>query len=176
MPYWLRGSLPDLQDAATYFGVFRRCNFPYESEGKILLREECGRYSSFLDIPSLWWQIGTLTIGVGCCLAVLIAITAVLAICIQDIVSPKIAKVAGVLQLCAALLIGGGVAIYPNGWNSQEVQQACGSTSGPYILGECSLYWAFYVTGSCAGTILIMSFLACHAARRKNGRNNPTDV
>ena len=101
MPYWLSGSLPNLGDQKTYFGVFRRCNYPYREDGNILLKEECGRYSSFSDIPSLWWQIGTVVIGVGCALAVLVALAAVLAICIQDIVTPKVAKIAGVLQNCA---------------------------------------------------------------------------
>lgn len=37
------------------------------------------------------------------------------------------------------LLIGGGVAIYPHGWTSMEVQQACGNLSGSYKFGKLSL-------------------------------------
>ena len=44
------------------------------------------------------------------------------------------------------------------------------------VAGDCSLYWAFYLTASCAGALAIMSFLSCHAARRKRGRGNPADV
>lgn len=36
------------------------------------------------------------------------------------------------------LLIGGGVAIYPHGWTSMEVQQACGNLSGSYKFGKLS--------------------------------------
>ena len=99
MPYWLRGSLGD---TPVYFGVFRRCNYPRLDEfGNLLIVKECGRYSTFEDIPSLSWQIGTLTIGVGCGLAMLVALTAILAVCIPGIVSTHVAKVAGILQLCA---------------------------------------------------------------------------
>uniref|UniRef100_A0A0L8G621 Uncharacterized protein n=2 Tax=Octopus bimaculoides TaxID=37653 RepID=A0A0L8G621_OCTBM len=34
------------------------------------------------------------------------------------------------------MLIGGGVAIYPHGWDSLEIQQACGNTSDSYHLGK----------------------------------------
>lgn len=99
MPFWLRGYMGEMP---VYFGVFRRCNYPRMNEyGNLVMVEECGRYSTFGDIPSLSWQIGTLTIGVGCGLAMLVSLTAILAVCIQGIVSPTIARVAGILQLCA---------------------------------------------------------------------------
>lgn len=63
--------------------------------------EQCGRYSSFTDIPSLWWQVATIAVGTGCGLAVLIALIAILAICIRGIISPFIARIAGVLQMCS---------------------------------------------------------------------------
>ena len=33
-------------------------------------------------------------------------------------------------------MIGGGVAIYPHGWDSVEIQQACGNASNSYHLGK----------------------------------------
>lgn len=42
-------------------------------------------------------------------------------------------------SLFIGLLIGGGVAIYPHGWTSMEVQQACGNLSGSYKFGKLSL-------------------------------------
>lgn len=36
----------------------------------------------------------------------------------------------------SGLLMGAGMAIYPNGWSSSEIQQSCGFTSSPYNLGE----------------------------------------
>lgn len=103
MPFWLRGFMGD---TSVYFGVFRRCNYPrLDDEGSLIIVEECGRYSTFTDIPSLSWQISTVTIGVGCGLAMLISLTAILAVCIRDIITPVVAKVAGVLQLCAGEVI-----------------------------------------------------------------------
>ena len=32
--------------------------------------------------------------------------------------------------------MGAGVGMYPNGWDSPEVQQACGYTSKSYNMGE----------------------------------------
>lgn len=34
------------------------------------------------------------------------------------------------------MMIGGGVAIYPHGWDSVEIQQACGNASDSYHLGK----------------------------------------
>jgi len=99
MPYWLRGYMGD---KSVYFGVFRRCNYPRMDQfGSLVMVEECGRYSTFEDIPSLSWQIGTLTIGVGCGIAMLVSLTAILAVCIHGIVSSTVARVAGILQLMA---------------------------------------------------------------------------
>lgn len=174
MPFWLRGYMGEMP---VYFGVFRRCNYPRMNEyGNLVMVEECGRYSTFGDIPSLSWQIGTLTIGVGCGLAMLVSLTAILAVCIQGIVSPTIARVAGILQLCAGLLIGAGVGIYPNGWDSSEVQQACGYTSQPYYMGECTLFWSFYLTAAGAAVTLIGSAMSCHASKRKFGHAPYADM
>ncbi|KAJ8311137.1 hypothetical protein KUTeg_011311 [Tegillarca granosa] len=100
LPFWLRGAMGD---NPVYFGVFRRCNYPRtDSTGTLIMVNECGRYSTFDDIPSLSWKIATLTIGVGCGVAMLVSLTAILAVCIRGIVSLPVARVAGILQLCAA--------------------------------------------------------------------------
>lgn len=99
MPYWLQGQLNGIP---VYFGVFRRCNYPRRTfNDEFEMVEQCGRYSSFMDIPSLWWQVATIAVGTGCGLAVLIALIAILAICIRGIISPFIARIAGVLQMCS---------------------------------------------------------------------------
>lgn len=99
MPYWLQGQLNGIP---VYFGVFRRCNYPRRTfNDEFEMVEQCGRYSSFTDIPSLWWQVATIAVGTGCGLAVLIALIAILAICIRGIISPFIARIAGVLQMCS---------------------------------------------------------------------------
>lgn len=168
MPYWLQGQLNGIP---VYFGVFRRCNYPRRTfNDEFEMVEQCGRYSSFTDIPSLWWQVATIAVGTGCGLAVLIALIAILAICIRGIISPFIARIAGVLQMCSGLLIGGGVAIYPHGWTSMEVQQACGNLSGSYKFGTCTFYWAFYLTAGGAASTLITAMFSCCASTPKRDR------
>ncbi|CAG2106019.1 unnamed protein product [Medioppia subpectinata] len=55
VPYWLRGSYHNAIDVS--FGSFRRCNYPrLTDEGKIEIINQCGRYRTFADIPSLPWQ------------------------------------------------------------------------------------------------------------------------
>lgn len=99
LPYWLRGHM-DRSDV--YFGIFRRCNYPHLADsGQLIMVKECGRYTTFSDIPSFYWQIATVAIGTGCGLALLISLTSILAICIRDIFTPSVAKLAGVFQVIA---------------------------------------------------------------------------
>lgn len=100
LPYWLQGSL---NGAPVYFGVFRRCNYPQiisENSSPVIVNE-CGRYATFYDIPSLSWKIATITIGLGCGLALLVSFVAILSMCINGIMSATVARSAGILQLCA---------------------------------------------------------------------------
>lgn len=43
--------------------------------------------------------------------------------------------------LSTGLLIGAGCALYPLGWDSEEVRQTCGYISGQFDLGEFSLFF-----------------------------------
>ena len=36
--------------------------------------------------------------------------------------------------------MGAGIGVYPNGWDSPEVQQACGYTSKAYNIGRLILF------------------------------------
>lgn len=167
MPFWLEGKIKG--SIPVYFGLFRRCNYPsLSSSGSVIIVEECGRYTTFLDIPSLASQVATVTIGAGCGVAVIVSLIALMALCVRDLISEKLAKIAGIIQFIAGMMIGGGVAIYPHGWDSVEIQQACGNASDSYHLGTCNLSWAFYMTGGAAGLILLCSLLSCHAAKNKS--------
>lgn len=110
MPYWLEGVIRHADGSyETHFGVFRRCNYlmPAASEVStrksvvIVLVEQCGRYMTFWDIPSMWWQVATVAVGVGCGLSILVAFSALLCCCIQDSMSKNLARIAGVVQLLA---------------------------------------------------------------------------
>lgn len=174
MPYWISGHMtihipdkPALQ-FSVQFGVFRRCNYPaIDDEGSLKLKAECGRYTHFSDIPSTSWQIATLTIGVGCGLCLLVAFAAMFGLCVNSVVIPAVARTAGIIQMCSGLLMAAGVGIYPNGWDSPEVQQSCGYMSKSYILGECSISWCFYLTSAGIGITLMCSALSFHAPKRK---------
>ena len=100
MPFWLKGSLMNTTEA--YIGAFRRCNYPKVSDaGQVVIVYECGRYTEFEDIPNLWWKVTTISVGIGCGLTVLVAFTAILACCLEDVLTKPSAKVGGVLQFLA---------------------------------------------------------------------------
>lgn len=124
LPFWLEGHMRDWAWAhgmtrgvtrdwslshegtqtgtRSFLGVFRRCNYPrLVAEGQIEIVMECGRYAEFWDIPSLWWKVTTVIIGVGCGLSLLVSFTSILSICIEDVISKTIAKVGGLLQFIA---------------------------------------------------------------------------
>lgn len=59
-PYWLEGfHVADSGDLVPmYFGVFRRCAYPKAGpDERVEIANECGIYSTFLDIPSVYWQV-----------------------------------------------------------------------------------------------------------------------
>ena len=103
MPYWLQGTM--VNNTPTYLGVFRRCNYlSIGDDARLDIVMECGRYTTFTDIPSLWWQISTVTVGVGCGLMMLVAFTALFGCCVRGVITPTTARVARFLQLLAGQL------------------------------------------------------------------------
>ncbi|XP_038673934.1 LHFPL tetraspan subfamily member 6 protein [Scyliorhinus canicula] len=166
MPYWLLGSQ---LDKPVSFGVFRRCTYPVRQEGQlqsVVMVEQCGRYASFLGIPSLAWKICSVVTGVGCGLLLLVALTALMGCCVSELISRTVGRVAGGIQFVGGLLIGSGCALYPLGWNSEEVQQTCNNLSDQFELGTCQLGWAYYCTGGgAAAAMLLCTWLACFAGK-----------
>ncbi len=103
LPFWLEGYTRN--DTPTSLGTFRRCNYPTLTEhGEITVVMECGRYSEWQDIPSFWWKVATISVGVGCGLTVLVAFFAIFACCINDVISQTSAKVGGAFQFLAGKL------------------------------------------------------------------------
>lgn len=174
LPYWISGQMfiqmagKPGQNFPVHFGIFRRCNYPaINVDGELTMILECGRYTTFGDIPSTSWQIATLTIGFGSGICFLVSLTALFGVCVKGVVIATVARSAGLLQMCSALLMAAGVGLYPNGWDSAEVRQACGNTSRSYHLGDCSLSWCFYLTSVGIGLTLMCSGLAFHAPKGK---------
>ncbi|ELR53158.1 Lipoma HMGIC fusion partner [Bos mutus] len=66
------------------------------------------------------------------------------------------------------LLIGAGCALYPLGWDSEEVRQTCGYISGQFDLGKCEIGWAYYCTGGgAAAAMLLCTWLACFSGKKQ---------
>ncbi|XP_060578883.1 LHFPL tetraspan subfamily member 6 protein-like [Ruditapes philippinarum] len=178
MPYWITGQLliqlngKSEQTVPVHFGIFRRCNYPaLNAAGEVSVVLECGRYTTFKDIPSTSWQITTLVNGLACGICLLVSLTAMFGVCIKGVVIPTVARSAGILQMCSGLLMVTGVSIYPKGLDSPEIQQACGNTSRSYNLGDCSFSWCFYITAVAIVVTLVCSALAFHAPKRKHVSN-----
>jgi len=118
MPYWLSGETSPgdagLLLRQTSFGTFRRCGYSYvtvrSSTATAAASDagverhfvaDCGRYKSFQDIPSIWWQATTVLVGSGCCLAVLVVAAGLMCCCVSDAMSRCLGITACLLQLTA---------------------------------------------------------------------------
>ncbi|XP_072160701.1 LHFPL tetraspan subfamily member 6 protein-like [Bemisia tabaci] len=168
LPFWVKGRLLGQVDA--YFSSFRRCNYPKVTPQKAIeIVTECGRYAGFKDIPSGWWQVSTVLTGSGCALSVLVAVTAVSACCFAYVIHTTTAKMAGVLQLTAALLLTSGGAVYPLGWDNQQLRESCGNDSGVYKLGSCTLSWSVLLLASAILLLFLCFALSFCSARVSPG-------
>ena len=101
-PFWLEGSMRN--NTPTYLGLWRRCNYLKVAEDNAAAIEivyECGRYATFMDIPSIWWQIGTVTVGTGCGLLILVTFLGMFGCCCAGVISHRTAKVCAHIQLFA---------------------------------------------------------------------------
>lgn len=68
MPYWLINGHMCLYMNCTgvHFGPFRRCGYPRVTNiGIEVLTDNCGRYMTFEGIPSMWWKLTTIFVGLG---------------------------------------------------------------------------------------------------------------
>ncbi|XP_071838351.1 LHFPL tetraspan subfamily member 6 protein-like [Apostichopus japonicus] len=161
LPYWLEGTLGNTSHPV-HFGVFRRCNYFMNNE--VVLK--CGHYTTFSDIPTMTWKICTVVIGLGCVTSLFVSFCGLLACCVRDFVTRRVGRVCGVLQFIAAILIGTGMALYPQGWSHEHVREACGPDSQPYNPGSCTIGWTFYLTAGGCGTLMIATLLSWHAGTK----------
>ena len=109
MPFWISGqiSLPGKPNytASTHFGLWRRCNYLIlNGDDSLDIEDACGRYAAFTDIPTVWWQIATVLVGVGCALSVFIAFLGLLMCCVSKVFGSTLAKTTAVLQFMAGEL------------------------------------------------------------------------
>ncbi|XP_012219042.1 LHFPL tetraspan subfamily member 6 protein-like isoform X2 [Linepithema humile] len=154
LPYWIQGRLLGKADA--FFSSFRRCNYP-RIKGPNAAPEivyECARYSSFWDIPSAWWQASTVTMGIGVAIAVISALTLLAAASSflpHILKTPKHSRILGSLQLLA-VMISGGLVMYPIGWDNREVRESCGKSANVYNLDVTTTTTTTTTTATTAAT------------------------
>ena len=114
MPYWLSGGSTSSSTGAS-FGTFRYCSrAPITADSyrslpttanSPLLAIRCRRYSSFDDIPTVWWQATTVIAGIGCCVGLLVSFMAIACCCVSDVMSRTVACAACIVQLLAGLFL-----------------------------------------------------------------------
>ena len=104
MPFWLQGQMSSqFNNTISYLGIFRRCHYPAIAgdSGQLVMVSQCGHYTHFSDIPSVWWQVTTVLIGIAACLSFVIALTALLAACLDDVLTKTSACILGGVQFMA---------------------------------------------------------------------------
>nr|CAD7427870.1 unnamed protein product [Timema monikensis] len=79
-------------------------------------------------------------------------------------------------EAATAVLVCGGAAVYPVGWDNREVKESCGNTSSVYRLGTCELSWSVYLLGSAVGLLLLCFGLSFCASRVKPVRFHTRSV
>ena len=156
-------------NVTVHLGVFRRCNYLAKKAftNTYSVRQECGRYKRFNDIPSTAWQGSTIMLGIACGILVLISLISLLAICFQDIITKHTARVCGLFQTLAAFFLVVSCVIFPFGWDSVEVRQACGENAKNYELGKCRIGWAAFLVA--AGTV---ATFVCSCLSMKAGKSD----
>ncbi|ELU10062.1 hypothetical protein CAPTEDRAFT_221429 [Capitella teleta] len=168
MPLWLEGSMHNSTPSS--LNTFRRCNYlRMGKEGRIEVVMECGRYTAFSDIPSQWWQIATVTVGVGCCLLIPVAFGALFSCCVQTVVSKLSCRLGGGFQCFAALCIAAGCLLFPFGWDNPEILQICGNKADTFKLGRCEISWAYYCTMAGGATAFVCFLLSLCSVRQRGG-------
>ncbi|KYQ49438.1 Lipoma HMGIC fusion partner like protein [Trachymyrmex zeteki] len=132
----------------------------------------------FWDIPSVWWQASTVTMGIGVAIAVIGALTLLAAASSflpHILKTPKHTRILGSLQLLAATMICGGLVMYPIGWDNREVRESCGKGANVYNLGKCSVSWSSHLLVGSVALLMLCFGLSFCAARHKPDANPHTD-
>ncbi|GMT31804.1 hypothetical protein PFISCL1PPCAC_23101, partial [Pristionchus fissidentatus] len=163
IPEWLIGTVSaNGKTVVAFFGAYKRCNYPIydEDSSMIALVEECGRYSSFFVVPSLYWQVTILLVVSGTSLSLLLTFLIIPALCTQHVINASTAVVVGFFQIVAAICISAGLAVYPLGWDNPEVRDACGREADRYDLGSCRIGRAFLAMVAGVGLLVFSALLS----------------
>ncbi|KAL0809703.1 hypothetical protein ABMA28_011216 [Loxostege sticticalis] len=92
----------------------------------------------------------------------------VMSCCVQAVFKKSLISLAGATQALGGLFGVLGLLLYPWGWGADRVKRLCGEYSEPYIPGECSIGWAFYVTAAGVALIFLTSAVSKAADKAAN--------
>uniref|UniRef100_A0A0K0DY38 Lipoma HMGIC fusion partner-like protein n=2 Tax=Strongyloides stercoralis TaxID=6248 RepID=A0A0K0DY38_STRER len=179
-PFWLYGTITiDGISEETSFATFRRCNYPeFNSITKTYyIQKGCGRYISIEAIPSKYWQISTISISLSLFISFCIICFLIPFVFVPNIITRNGALICGLFQVFCGILTFTSCLIYPMGWDTNEVTEACGRKSKSFDLGTCTLGWAFFTTLFSSVFFLICGLLSIKSVQIKEfeyqGSNEP---
>ncbi|GMR30475.1 hypothetical protein PMAYCL1PPCAC_00670 [Pristionchus mayeri] len=172
VPEWLIGTVSaNGRTVVAFFGAYKRCNYPIydEAASMFALVEECGRYSSFFVVPSLYWQLAILLVVAGTSLSLLLSFLIIPSLCTRHVINASSAIIVGFFQIVAAICVSAGLVVYPLGWDNAEVRGSCGREADRYELGSCRIGRAFLAM--IAGVALLVFSAILSICGGKNHRS-----
>ncbi|MBN3300415.1 LHPL3 protein, partial [Amia calva] len=157
LPYWIGDGVDT--PMAGYLGLFHYCI------GHSIWRDlPCD--GSFTDFSYSPFKAAFFFIG----LSILLVISCIVCFALFFFCSTAtVYKICGWMQLASATCQALGCLIFPDGWDSDLVQQLCGDQTDKYSLGACSVRWAYILAIMGILNVLILSFLAFVLGNRQDG-------
>ncbi|XP_052575009.1 LHFPL tetraspan subfamily member 4 protein isoform X2 [Peromyscus californicus insignis] len=151
-PYWVGDSVSTPKPG--YFGLFHYCVGSGLAGRELTCR---GSFTDFSTIPSsafkaaAFFVLLSMVLILGC-----ITCFALFFFCN----TATVYKICAWMQLLAALCLVLGCMIFPDGWDAETIRDMCGTKTGKYSLGDCSVRWAYILAIIGILNALILSFLA----------------
>lgn len=128
-------------------GIYNRCTKLHKINQ--LFPDNCAPFVTSFGMHSEefpnFWKAALVFFACGLALMIFTVFTSLLGCCIRSIVRKSIFTISGTIQAIAGLLYILGLVLYPAGWGSRRVQHICGEKAEPYVFGDCTLGWAFYL-------------------------------
>nr|XP_040059246.1 LHFPL tetraspan subfamily member 4 protein isoform X2 [Gasterosteus aculeatus aculeatus] len=160
-PYWIGDSASTPR--AGHFGLFHYCVGTGNSERELTCQ---GSFSEFASIPSRAFKTASVFVLMSMVLVVgCIGCFALFFFCN----TAAVYKTCAWMQLLCAVCLVIGCVVFPNGWDSEVIRDMCGEDTGRYVLGSCSVRWAYILAVIGILDALILSFLAFVLGNRQSG-------
>ncbi|XP_075216132.1 tetraspan membrane protein in hair cell stereocilia [Lycorma delicatula] len=166
-PEWMGDT--QVSENPARFGLWSSCFFG----SSVGVAEDCqGRLNDLGTIPTVASKVATVFAGLSVLIALL---TIVVMLLFFFFASTTVFHVCGWMQVISAGCMITAVAVYPAGWEVEEVQRTCGPESGSYRLGDCSLRWAYLLAIiGCLDAIILATLAFILATRHVKLQPEPT--